>query len=67
MYRTNMHYIIMKHLNVAGVLFEECEEDQKDETPFHAAVSCISQSLKTQIINNSNDEVAICFFNTVSW
>ncbi|CBI39448.3 hypothetical protein VitviT2T_007286 [Vitis vinifera] len=39
-------------------------EDQKDETPFHAAVSCISQSLKTQIINNSNDEVAICFFNT---
>ncbi|XP_062170512.1 ATP-dependent DNA helicase 2 subunit KU70 [Alnus glutinosa] len=39
-------------------------EDQKDETHFHIAVSCISQSLKTQIINRSYDEVAICFFNT---
>ncbi|XP_028759663.1 ATP-dependent DNA helicase 2 subunit KU70 [Neltuma alba] len=39
-------------------------EDQKDETHFHMAVSCISQSLKAQIINRSYDEVAICFFNT---
>lgn len=39
-------------------------EDQKDETHFHIAVSCIAQSLKTQIINRSYDEVAICFFNT---
>uniref|UniRef100_A0A5B7BKN8 ATP-dependent DNA helicase 2 subunit KU70 n=1 Tax=Davidia involucrata TaxID=16924 RepID=A0A5B7BKN8_DAVIN len=39
-------------------------EDQKDETHFHVAVSCIAQSLKTQIINRSYDEVAICFFNT---
>ncbi|KAI4334804.1 hypothetical protein L6164_013513 [Bauhinia variegata] len=39
-------------------------EDQKDETHFHIAMSCISQSLKTQIINRSYDEVAICFFNT---
>nr|XP_048333368.1 ATP-dependent DNA helicase 2 subunit KU70 isoform X2 [Ziziphus jujuba var. spinosa] len=39
-------------------------EDNKDETHFHIAVSCISQSLKTQIINRSYDEVAICFFNT---
>lgn len=39
--------------------------DQKDETHFQIAVSCISQSLKTQIINRSYDEVAICFFNTV--
>ncbi|XP_059632848.1 ATP-dependent DNA helicase 2 subunit KU70 isoform X1 [Cornus florida] len=39
-------------------------EDQKDETHFHVAVSCILQSLKTQIINRSYDEVAICFFNT---
>ncbi|XP_065620086.1 ATP-dependent DNA helicase 2 subunit KU70 isoform X2 [Quercus suber] len=38
--------------------------DQKDETHFQIAVSCISQSLKTQIINRSYDEVAICFFNT---
>ncbi|XP_057960268.1 ATP-dependent DNA helicase 2 subunit KU70 isoform X2 [Malania oleifera] len=40
------------------------DEGQKDETHFHVAVDCISQSLKTQIINRSNDEVAICFFNT---
>ncbi|KAB2600363.1 hypothetical protein D8674_010634 [Pyrus ussuriensis x Pyrus communis] len=38
--------------------------DDKDETHFHVAVSCIAQSLKTQIINNAYDEVAICFFNT---
>ncbi|XP_021804842.1 ATP-dependent DNA helicase 2 subunit KU70 isoform X2 [Prunus avium] len=38
--------------------------DRKDDTHFHVAVSCIAQSLKTQIINNSYDEVAICFFNT---
>ncbi|KAL4632557.1 hypothetical protein ACB092_04G060000 [Castanea dentata] len=38
--------------------------DQNDETHFQIAVSCISQSLKTQIINRSYDEVAICFFNT---
>lgn len=42
------------------------QEDQKNETHFHIAVSCIAQSLKTQIINRSSDEVAICFFNTVS-
>ncbi|KAF8388525.1 hypothetical protein HHK36_027200 [Tetracentron sinense] len=40
------------------------EEDLKDETHFHIALSCISQSLKTQIISRSYDEVAICFFNT---
>ncbi|KAF7837085.1 ATP-dependent DNA helicase 2 subunit KU70 [Senna tora] len=40
------------------------QEDQKEETHFHIAVSCILQSLKTQIINRSYDEVAICFFNT---
>lgn len=39
-------------------------EDGKDETHFHVALSCISQSLRTQIINRSYDEVAICFFNT---
>ncbi|XP_065861912.1 ATP-dependent DNA helicase 2 subunit KU70 [Euphorbia lathyris] len=39
-------------------------EDGKDETHFHVAVSCILQSLKSQIINRSYDEVAICFFNT---
>ncbi|GAB2235561.1 hypothetical protein Droror1_Dr00025990 [Drosera rotundifolia] len=39
-------------------------EDGKEESHFHIAVSCISQALKTQIINRSYDEVAICFFNT---
>ncbi|XP_077229513.1 ATP-dependent DNA helicase 2 subunit Ku70-like protein [Tasmannia lanceolata] len=39
-------------------------ENEKNETLFHVAVSSILQSLKTQIINRSSDEVAICFFNT---
>ncbi|PSS35906.1 ATP-dependent DNA helicase 2 subunit like [Actinidia chinensis var. chinensis] len=39
-------------------------ENEKEETHFHVAVSCIAQSLKTQIINRSYDEIAICFFNT---
>ncbi|CAN0865212.1 ATP-dependent DNA helicase 2 subunit KU70 [Linum grandiflorum] len=39
-------------------------EDGKDETHFHIAVSCVAQSLKTHIINNSYNEIAICFFNT---
>ncbi|GMH09670.1 hypothetical protein Nepgr_011511 [Nepenthes gracilis] len=41
-----------------------CHGEDKEKTYFHVAVSCISQSLKTQIINRSYDEVAICFFNT---
>lgn len=41
------------------------QEDQKNESHFHIVVSCIAQSLKSQIINRSYDEVAICFFNTV--
>ncbi|XVF78951.1 hypothetical protein PTKIN_Ptkin14bG0179700 [Pterospermum kingtungense] len=39
-------------------------KDQKDETHFHAAISCIAESLKTQIISRAYDEVTICFFNT---
>ncbi|KAL1295507.1 hypothetical protein HN51_056388 [Arachis hypogaea] len=39
-------------------------DDQKEESHFHIALSCISQSLKNQIINRSYDELAICFFNT---
>ncbi|CAA7056686.1 unnamed protein product [Microthlaspi erraticum] len=39
-------------------------EDDKQESHFHIAVSCIAQSLKAHIINRSNDEIAICFFNT---
>lgn len=39
-------------------------ENEKDESHFHVAVSCVAQSLKTQIINRSYDEVAIVFFNT---
>ncbi|XP_010273410.1 PREDICTED: ATP-dependent DNA helicase 2 subunit KU70 isoform X2 [Nelumbo nucifera] len=39
-------------------------ENQEEESYFHTVVSCISQSLKTLIINRSYDEVAICFFNT---
>lgn len=42
-----------------------CQGDNADdESHFHVAVSCIAQSLKTQIINRSYDEIAICFFNT---
>ncbi|XP_012699008.1 ATP-dependent DNA helicase 2 subunit KU70 [Setaria italica] len=40
------------------------QEDEKQETHFHTIVYCITQSLKTQIIGGSYDEVAICFFNT---
>ncbi|XP_020227085.1 ATP-dependent DNA helicase 2 subunit KU70 [Cajanus cajan] len=40
------------------------EQDQNDETHFHIAISCISHTLKSQIINRSYDQVAICFFNT---
>ncbi|RLN34745.1 ATP-dependent DNA helicase 2 subunit KU70 [Panicum miliaceum] len=40
------------------------QADEKDETHFHTIVNCITQSLKTQIIGRSYDEVAICFFNT---
>ncbi|KAK4795910.1 hypothetical protein SAY86_028236 [Trapa natans] len=36
----------------------------KDESYFHVAINCVVASLKTQIINRSYDEVAICFFNT---
>ncbi|KAG8375963.1 hypothetical protein BUALT_Bualt09G0013800 [Buddleja alternifolia] len=39
-------------------------EDQKDVTHFQIAVRSIAQSLKTQIINRSYDQVAICFFNS---
>lgn len=37
---------------------------EKQETHFHTIVNCITQSLKTQIIGRSYDQVAICFFNT---
>ncbi|KAL2323806.1 hypothetical protein Fmac_022864 [Flemingia macrophylla] len=40
------------------------EQDQAGETHFHIAISCISQTLKSQIINRSYDQVAVCFFNT---
>ncbi|XP_004296683.1 PREDICTED: LOW QUALITY PROTEIN: ATP-dependent DNA helicase 2 subunit KU70 [Fragaria vesca subsp. vesca] len=39
-------------------------EDGEDVTDFHVAMSCISESLRKQIINSSYDEVAVCFFNT---
>ncbi|KAL7081471.1 hypothetical protein ACP275_14G041800 [Erythranthe tilingii] len=39
-------------------------DEEKDVTHFEIAVRSIAQSLKTQIINRSYDEVAICFFNT---
>lgn len=47
------------------LICQNWQEDQKNETYFHIAVSCIAQSLKTQVINRSYDEVVICFFNTV--
>ncbi|XP_066393454.1 ATP-dependent DNA helicase 2 subunit KU70-like [Miscanthus floridulus] len=40
------------------------QDNEKQETHFHTIVSCITESLKTQIIGRSYDEVAICFFNT---
>uniref|UniRef100_A0ACD5UNJ6 Uncharacterized protein n=1 Tax=Avena sativa TaxID=4498 RepID=A0ACD5UNJ6_AVESA len=40
------------------------QSDEKQETHFRTIVNCITQSLKTQIIGRSHDEVAICFFNT---
>ncbi|WVZ14519.1 hypothetical protein V8G54_012085 [Vigna mungo] len=41
------------------------QEHQKLESHFHIVISYISQTLKTQIITRSYDQVAICFFNTV--
>ncbi|EPS73529.1 hypothetical protein M569_01226 [Genlisea aurea] len=38
--------------------------DEKDVSHFEIVVRGIAQSLKTQIISRSYDEVAICFFNT---
>ncbi|WOK99403.1 ATP-dependent DNA helicase 2 subunit KU70 isoform X1 [Canna indica] len=38
--------------------------DEVEETYFDIAINCITQSLKTQIIGRSYDEVALCFFNT---
>ncbi|NP_001307810.1 ATP-dependent DNA helicase 2 subunit KU70-like [Zea mays] len=40
------------------------QDNEKQETHFHTIVNCITESLKTQIIGRSYDEVAICFFNT---
>ncbi|EER97823.1 ATP-dependent DNA helicase 2 subunit KU70 [Sorghum bicolor] len=40
------------------------QDNEKQETYFHTIVNCITESLKTQIIGRSYDEVAICFFNT---
>ncbi|KAF8732088.1 hypothetical protein HU200_016048 [Digitaria exilis] len=40
------------------------QANEKQETHFHTIVNCITQSMKTQIIGRSYDEVAICFFNT---
>ncbi|CAD6221780.1 unnamed protein product [Miscanthus lutarioriparius] len=40
------------------------QDNEKQETHFNTIVNCITESLKTQIIGRSYDEVAICFFNT---
>ncbi|KAL5196767.1 hypothetical protein ABZP36_000279 [Zizania latifolia] len=40
------------------------QTDEMEETHFHTIANCITQSLKTQIVGRSYDEVAICFFNT---
>lgn len=42
------------------------QEGGTKETHFHIAINSILQSLKAQIIGRSYDEVAICFYNTVS-
>jgi len=62
----NKSLAVLSLLMIKG--FIECadlQEDEKLETHLHVAVNCVSQSLQTQIIGRSNDEVAICFFNTV--
>jgi ATP-dependent DNA helicase 2 subunit 1 len=41
-------------------------EEEDAESHFQIALTCISHSLKAQIINKSYDQVAICFFNTVT-
>ncbi|KAL8139740.1 hypothetical protein V2J09_005761 [Rumex salicifolius] len=42
-----------------------CPQDNGENiSHFQVAISCISQTLKSQIINKSYDEVGICFFNT---
>ncbi|KAL5066614.1 hypothetical protein RYX36_017501 [Vicia faba] len=39
-------------------------DNQQPESHFQIALSCISHTLKAQIINKSHDQVSICFFNT---
>ncbi|CAH9131501.1 unnamed protein product [Cuscuta epithymum] len=39
-------------------------EHEKEISHFEVAINCIAQSLRTQIVNRSYDEVAICFYNT---
>ncbi|XP_058774584.1 ATP-dependent DNA helicase 2 subunit KU70-like [Vicia villosa] len=39
-------------------------DNHHSETHFQIALSCISLTLKAQIINKSYDQVSICFFNT---
>ncbi|KAK4356773.1 hypothetical protein RND71_022383 [Anisodus tanguticus] len=39
-------------------------DDEKTATHFQVAINSIAQSLRSQIINRSYDEVSICLFNT---
>ncbi|KAK4341471.1 hypothetical protein RND71_039972 [Anisodus tanguticus] len=39
-------------------------DDEMNATHFQVAINSIAQSLRTQIINRSYDEVSICFFDT---
>lgn len=57
--------VIFYDQRICQLMYDDLQEDEKMETHFHVAINCISQALKTQIIGRSNDEVAICFFNTV--
>ncbi|RAL48350.1 hypothetical protein DM860_005774 [Cuscuta australis] len=39
-------------------------EHEEEVSHFEVAINCIAQCLRTQIVNRSYDEVAICFYNT---
>lgn len=54
-------------MNNDTLTYDYMQENGNKETYFHVAIDCIAQSLKTQIIGRSYDEVALCFFNTVRW
>ncbi|RZS12287.1 hypothetical protein BHM03_00043710 [Ensete ventricosum] len=58
-------FVAILLMNNDTLTYDYLQENGNKETYFHVAIDCIAQSLKTQIIGRSYDEVALCFFNTV--